>query len=243
VPPGRSLVCMERLSIGELRNVLLTCPQAALDIEFTLYLDPVVTDTGQISNRLVDVQPVTISIKRPPVEVTGEYIRTRFNAIASGRESQKLQTALLFTGLLKEQNFFAINGILYPFQYGDWLAGQLRLALISPSGLLLGGGQDDWAVKVNTMADMLYLPLDQELAGIVAKDLNHPLWPVRLMAVYLLAKGSVGSFANVLDWVAKNDTDDLVRSMALSLQSASAAGVMLRAPLTGPVPPLPATLR
>ena len=243
VPPGRSLTCVQRLSTGELRNVLMTCPQAALDIQFTLYLDPVVTDNGQISNRLVDVKPVTISLKRPPIQVTGEYVRSRFNAIASGQESQKLQTALLFTGLLKEQNFLAINGTLYPFQYADWLPGQLRLSLVSPSGLLLGGAQGDWAVKVNAMADMLYLPLDQELTGVVAKNLNHPLWPVRLMAVYLLAKGSVGSFANVLEWVAKNDTDDLVRSMALSLQSASAAGVMLRAPTSGPVPPLPATLR
>lgn len=243
VPPGRSLACTQRLSIGELRNVLMTCPQAALDIEFTLYLDPVVTDSGQISNRLVDVKPVTISLKRPPVQVTGDYVRSRFNAIASGQESQKVLTARLFTGLMKEQNFLAINGTLYPFQYADWLPGQLRLSLVSPSGLLLGGAQGDWAVKVNAMADMLYLPLDQELAGVVAKNLNHPQWPVRLMAVYLLAKGSVGSFANVLDWVAKNDTDDLVRSMAVSLQSASAAGMMPRTPASGPMPPLPATLR
>ena len=243
VPPGRSLACTRRLSTGELRGLLMTCPQAALDIQFTLYLDPVVTDNGQISNRLVDVKPVTISLKRPAVPVTGEYVRSRFNAIASGQESQKVQTALLFTGLLKEQNFLALNGTLYPFQYADWLPGQLRLSLVSPSGLLLGGSQGDWTVKVNAMADMLYLPLDQELTGVVAKNLNHPLWPVRLMAVYLLAKSSAGSFANVLEWVAKNDTDDLVRSMAVSLQSASAAGMMLRAPAPQFTPPLPATLR
>ncbi len=243
VPPGRSLVCQRRLSTGELRTLLMTSPQAALDIQFTLYVDPVVTDRGEISNRLVDVKPVTISLKRPAVQVTGDYVRTRFNAIASGPESQKLQTARLFTGLLKEQNFFALNGTLYPFQYADWLPGQLRLSLVSPSGLLLGGSQGDWAVKINAMADMLYLPLDQELTGVVAKNLNHPLWPVRLMAVYLLAKSSASSFANVLDWVAKNDTDDLVRSMALLLQSAPAAGTMLRAPAPQLVRPMPATLQ
>jgi hypothetical protein len=244
VPPGRSLVCTQRLSTGELRSLLMTCPQAALDIQFTLYLDPVVTDRGEISNRLVDVKPVTISLKRPPVQVTGDYVRSRFNAIASGQESQKVQTARLFTGLLKEQNFLAINGTLYPFQYADWLPGQLRLSLVNPSGLLLGGSQGGWAVKVNAMADLLYLPLDQELTGVVAKNLNHPLWPVRLMAVYLLAKSSVSSFTNVLDWVVKNDTDDLVRSMALSLQATPPAGMMLRAPAPEQfMPPLPATLR
>ena len=243
VLPGRGCVSTRRLSTGELRSLLLTCPQAALDIQFTLYLDPVVTDNGQISNRLVDVKPVTISLKRPAVPVTGEFVRSRFNAIASGQESQKVQAARLFTGLLKEQNFLAASGTLYPFQYADWLPGQLRQSLVSPSGLLLGGAQGDWAVKVNAMADLLYLPLDQELSSVVAKNLNHPLWPVRLMAVYLLAKSSVGSFANVLDWVAKNDTDDLVRSMAVSLQSASAAGMMLRAPAPQSAPPLPATLQ
>jgi hypothetical protein len=243
VLPGRSLACMRRLSTGELRSLLLTCPQAALDIQFTLYLDPVVTDTGQISNRLVDIQPVTISLKRPAVQVTGDYVRSRFNAIASGQESQKVLTSRLFTGLLKEQNFLALNGTLYPFQYADWLPGQLRLSLTSPSGLLLSGSQADWPVKINAMADLLYYPLDQELAGVVAKNLSHPLWPVRLMAVYLLAKSSVGDFTGVLDWVTKNDTDDLVRSMAQSLQSASAAGLMMRGPAPLPAPPLPATLR
>jgi hypothetical protein len=243
VAPGRSFTCVRRLSIGELRSLLLTCPQAALDLQFTLYLDPVVTETGQISNRLVDLKPVTLSLKRPAVQVTGDYVRSRFNAIASSQEGQKVLTALLFTGLLKEQNFFALNGTLYPFQYADWLPAQLRLALTSPSGLLLGGSQNDWAVKINAMADLLDYPLDQELAGVVAKNLSHPLWPVRLMAVYLLAKSSVGDFASVLDWVAKNDADDLVRSMAQSLQTASASGLMLRGPAPLPAAPLPATLR
>ena len=244
VPPGRSFVATRRLSTGELRSLLVTCPQAALDLQFTFYLDPVVTDRGEVSNRLVDIQPVTVSIQRPPVQVTGDYVRSRFNAIASGQESQKLQTARLFTGLLKEQNFFALNGTLYPFQYADWLPGQLRQSLVSPSGLLLGGTQGDWAVKISAMADMLYLPLDQEMTSVVAKNLNHPLWPVRLMAVYLLARSSVGDFANVLDWVAKNDTDDLVRSMALSLQAAPAAGTIWRAPTVPQLtPPLPATLQ
>jgi hypothetical protein len=243
VAPGRSLTGVRRLSTGELRSLLLTCPQATLDIQFTLYVDPVVTETGQITNRLVDVKPITISLKRPPVQVTGDYVRSRFNALASSQESQKVQTARLFTGLLKEQNYLALNGTLYPFQYADWLPGQLRLSLTSPSGLLLGGSQADWAVKINAMADLLYYPLDQELAGVVAKNLSHPLWPVRLMAVYLLARSSVGDFAGVLDWVAKNDADDLVRSMAQSLQTASAAGPMLRGPVPQAGPPLPATLR
>ncbi|MCX5646552.1 MAG: hypothetical protein NTZ17_18015 [Phycisphaerae bacterium] len=222
VVPGKGLVHTLRLSTGELRDILLTYPQANLEIQFTLYLDPVATEAGGICNRLVDVKPVTITIKRPRAQITGDYVRSRVNAITSAPEAQRIQTALLFTGLLKEQHVMAEQGVLYAFQYQDWLPGQLRLSLTGSSGLLLGGTAGEWAAKVNTMADMLSMPLDQELAAVVLKNLECPQWPVRLMAVYLLAKGSAGSVGAVLDWVAQNDKDELVRSMAISLQAASA---------------------
>lgn len=226
VGTGKSLVHKLRLSTGELRDILLTHPQANLEIQFTLYLDPVATETGGLCNRLVDLKPVTLTLKRPRVQITSDYVRGRFSAIASAPEAQRIQTAQLFTGLLKEQNVMAQQGVLYAFQYEDWLPGQLRLSLTSASGLLLGGTARDWAAKVNTMTDLLPMPLDQELASVVLKNLESPQWPVRLMAVYLLAKTSVGSVSAVLDWVAQNDKDELVRSMALSLQSTSSAAAV-----------------
>ncbi len=239
VPPGKSLVHRLRLSTGELRDLLMTCPQAALDLQFTLYLDPVTTDAGQTSNRLVDLKPVTVSVKRPPQAVTTELVRSRLGALTSGSEAQKVQASRWFTGMLKEQQLMREKGILYDFQYSDTLPGQLRLSLTSPSGLLMGPADRDWAVRVSAMADMLSLPLDQELAAAVAKNLQHPSWPVRLMAVYLLARSTAGSFDNVLDWVAKNDTDDMVRSMALSLLSGSPAGVASQLSTSGLLPAAP----
>jgi hypothetical protein len=222
VDPGKNLTHTFRLSTGELRDILLTYAQAALQVQFTLYLDPVATDKGTISNRLVDVKPVTASITRPRIEVTPDFAQSRINIITAGQESQKAQTALLFTGLLKEQSAMAERGNLYVWQYADWLTNQLRTSLMSPSGLLLGGGDSEWAVKVNTMADMVSLPLDQDLAAVVLKNLNHSQWPVRLMAVYVLGKGVPNSVGNVLDWVIKNDKDVLVRRMATSLQASLA---------------------
>ncbi|OHB66971.1 MAG: hypothetical protein A2Y76_08410 [Planctomycetes bacterium RBG_13_60_9] len=240
VPPGRSLVHLTRLSTGELRHVLTTYPQASLDIQLTLYLDPVTTADGSINNRLVDVKPVTISIRRPGVQVTKSYVQSRFNAIASGQDGQKIQTAQLFTGMLKEQHAIAAHGTHYPwFKYADWLPGLLRSSLLSQSGLLLSEGPGDWVVKVHTMADMLSMPLDQELAKVLARNLHHAQWPVRLMTVYLLAKSSGGSFGSVLDWVAQNDANELVRSIAMSLQSASTAGVAPRPTVSQPPARLP----
>ena len=119
----------------------------------------------------------------------------------------------------------AEHGTLYPYRYKDWLPEFLRSSLVSSSGLLLSQGQGDWVVKVNTMADLLSMPLDQELATTVAKNLNHPQWPVRLMTVYLLAANHGESFRPVLDWVARQDSHELVRSIAMSLQSAPASAV------------------
>jgi hypothetical protein len=72
------------------------------------------------------------------------------------------------------------------------------------------------------MAGMLSLPLDYELVSAVAKNLNDSHWPARMMAVYLLAKNQNSNFSKVLDWTAKDDSNELVRDMAMAV---GAAGV------------------
>jgi len=220
VPPGRSVAAVIPLSTGQLRQVLLDHPQASLGIELTLYVDPVTAEDGSVRNRLADLEPVKVSVRRLGLDLSGPYVRNRFNSIASGQEAQKLRTAQLFTGLLKEKQAMDRHGTLYAFRYADWLGELLRSSLLSESGLLLSEGQGQWVVKVNTMADMLSMTIDPELAAVVARDLNHPDWPVRLMAVHLLATGPEGDFDKVLDWVARQDSHELVRSLATVLRSA-----------------------
>jgi len=225
VPSGRSAAAAVRLATGRLRQLLLDHPQASLDLEFTLYVDPVVDDKGAVHNRLTDLKPVTVKVRRPGLDLSAQYVRNRFNSIASGQQAQKLLTAQLFAGLLKEQQAMKREGTLYPYRFAEWLPGMLRSALVGETGLLLDKGEGQWIVQVNTMADLLSLPLDQDLAGVVARDLNAPQWPVRLMAAYLLATDSVGTFDNVLDWMGRNDDSDLVRSMAGALRSAAPSSV------------------
>jgi hypothetical protein len=106
---------------------------------------------------------------------------------------------------------------LYRFMYADWMEPLLRSALLHESGLLRNFADGEWIVKVHTMAEMLSLPLDYELIDAVAKNLNNTHWPVRMMAVYLLARAPYGKFYKVVDWTAKNDSDVLVRNMAMAL--------------------------
>ncbi len=217
IEPGQSILVRLRLIAGELRKTLLTYPQASLDIEFTLYLDPVVTNDGKVANRLIYIQPSRASIKRPGIELTGKYLRNEFNSISTAPVDQKIKTARLFTGLLKEQYAMSNRKPPYRFMYADWMTSLSRSALSHKSGLLLNPADDEWAVKVHTMADMLSLPMNNELISAVAENMNNTKWPVRLMAIYLLTTIPDSQFNQVLDWTAKNDPSKTVRDMAIVL--------------------------
>ncbi len=217
VEPGRNALISLRLVTGELRKMLFAYPQASLDIEFTLYLDPVTTQDGKVTNRLTYLKPAKVRVKRPGIELTSRYLTNRFNSISEGQLSQKIKTAQLFIGLLTEQHAMSNRELPYGFRYADWVPPLLRSALLHESGLLRNPAEGHWVVKVHTMAEMLSLPLDHELISVVAENLNNTDWPVRMMAVYLLAKSSDGRFDRVLDWAAKYDSNELVRSMAIAL--------------------------
>ena len=217
IEPGRTVLFPLRLMTGGLRNMLLTYPQASLDIEFTLYFDPVVANDGKVTNRIVHIKPSVVRIKRPGIKLTGKFLRDEFNSITTASIEQKIKIAQLFTSLLKEQYAMSNRKPLYKFMYADWMMPLLKSAFTHKSGLLLNPSEGDWVVKVNAMADMLSMPMDQELISAVAEDMNHTKWPVRLTAIYLLSTIPDNQFNPVLSWIAKNDPSKIVRDMAIVL--------------------------
>lgn len=228
VEPGRGILTSAPLVTGELKRILHTYPQASLQVEFTLYLDPVAAEQGQISNRLVAIKPRRVVVTRPGIELTGTYLRNRFNSISTGQVGQKIKTAQLFVGLLKEQHAMAEHGTLYRFKYADWMPTLLRNALVHQSGLLLNPTDGEWVLKVHAMAAMLSLPLDHELTSAVAESLNNTRWPVRLMTIYLLSHSADGRFDRVLSWAAEYDSNELVRNMAVALGATRSGNLQAR---------------
>jgi len=215
--PGRSILIPVRLFTGELRSTLIEHPQASLDIEFTLYIDPVATASGRITNRLTYVKPARTRIRRPGVRLTREHLREQFQSISTNRSDQNIKTAQLFIGLLLEQQGLVDGRQPYRFMYADWVTALLRSALLHESGLLRNGADSEWIVNVHTMAEMLPLSLDYGLTRAVAENQSDVRWPVRMMAVYLLASSPASKFGQVLDWTARNDPSKFVRKMAIAL--------------------------
>ena len=228
VEPGRSMTIALKLVTGELKEVLAGYPQASLDIEFTLYLDPVANPDGQVTNRLTYLIPKQVRIQRPGVKLTSQSLSDRLsNLVSPGRLEEKVQTAGLFIGLLKEQYAFSDRIPPYNIMYGDGMTDSLKTGLSHEYGLLLNPAESEWPVKVHTMADMISLPLDYELISAVSVNLSNSRWPVRLMALYLLGENPESGFEKVLDWVANNDSNNYVRDMAILLSRSMPGGLSL----------------
>ena len=219
VPPGGSVTSTVCLSTGVLRRFLLDHPQAALNVEFTLYLDPVEAIGGGVQCRLPDIKPAVCTVSRPAVDIRDDYMPSRFKAIVSGQEAEKAFTSRFFAGLINEQAMMAKQGPIYPYRYADWMKDMIRAGFTNDNGLMLGPGPDEWPVKVHALADLLSLKLDQELATLAARNLSDPKWPVRLMTLYLLSTNSGAGFDKMLDWIAQSEADPLVRGMTAALRS------------------------
>ena len=212
IEPGSSILIPLQLCTGQLRQMLLTYPQASLSIEFTCYIDPVATDQSKVANRLESIKPAKVRVTRPGIELTSRFLRNRINSLSKGGQGQKINIAQLFAGFLMEQHAMAnLREPLYKFTYADWMPAMLKSALLNSLT------QDDWVAKVHTMTAMLPLPLDYELIGAVAENLNDTHWPPRLIAIYLLAENQGGNFGKVLDYTAEYDSNKFVRDMAVAL--------------------------
>jgi len=211
VEPGRNMLVPVRLITGELRRILSMHPQASLDIEFTVYIDPVTGEDGSVTNRLAAIEPPKLAVKRSGIQITSRYLQTRFNSLTKGRQGQKTNTVELLVGLLAEQQAMANREPLYKLTRADWMQEMLMSALLQCLT------DDNWAVRMHTVAAMLSLPMDYEIINAVAENLSDTHWPVRLIAMYSLAKNQGSNFRRVLDHTARYDPDEFVRDMAVAL--------------------------
>jgi hypothetical protein len=208
IRPGDALFIPLRLDTGRIKCILDCHPQAELNLEYTAYVDPQVTADGRIRNALA-IKPAQVILSRRKLDISTRYLQQRLDALKKGHQGQKTKSAQLFAGLLAEQQKFRQTGPAYRFLYAE--------PQLLSSALARCLAEDDWILKVQTIAAMLRLKLDYRLTEAVSAELNNPNWPVRLMAVFALARTQDEKFKPVLSWTAKNDPQPQVRKLAALL--------------------------
>lgn len=199
------------LNTGKLRKLLAAYPQADVEIHFTAYLDPILSSDGRVECRLAGLNPVRAVIQRPGVVLSRDFLIQRLDALSKGRPGQKLQAASLFAGLLAEQRAFELS-------QADFRHIQTERVLLVDA-VRRSLADEDWKVRIQTMAALLdgSVPMEYGLVREISANLHHELWPVRFMAMYLLAQAQPGTFQKVIDWAAQYDTYPLNRRLAAAM--------------------------
>lgn len=222
--PGKHLSVPLDLNRGRLGRLLMTYPQADVQVHFTAYLDPTISNSGKTENRMKSIKAVHAKIRRRGVVLSRDFLLQRLNVLSKGQPGQKYRAASLFTGLLAEQTAVDLSG-------ADFEHVRVERVLLTDSvrKMLV---DKDWKIQVHTLSCLLSLsiPLDG-IVSEVSENLNHDKWPVRLMAMVLLAKAQPETFQKVLDWAGEHDSYGLNRRMAIAL------GGRKQEPETNEMPP------
>lgn len=211
IGPGQYASMEVNLLTGKLRELLLTFPQADVEVEFTMWLDPITMPDGSTQNRLKGLSPVRQVVSRNRTAVDSEFLIQRLDLLKSGSEGQKARAAMLFAGLLAEQAAAEARGVPYTYMKVEpkVLADALKKLL----------KDSDWKVQFQTLAALaeVRVPIDSNLVQTVSGLLNSEQWPVRLGAMIVLSRFESQNFQAVLKWQAQNDATQINQRMARAL--------------------------
>ncbi|MEN6387239.1 MAG: hypothetical protein ABFD79_18830 [Phycisphaerales bacterium] len=211
IKPGSALFVPLKLTEGKLKPILDGHPQASLNMEITVYVDPQKARNGNLKN-IFGTEPVKVIIKRRKLDLDTLYLQQRFDALKNGKQGQKIKSVQLFAGLLAEQQNLAAMQKRYKFLYCE--PGLLTSAIAKCLT------EDDWVLKVETVAALQNVDLDYRLIDAISEQIDYKSWPVRLIAVFTLAEEQGANFQPVLKWVGSNDSEQLIKDMAAALTEA-----------------------
>jgi len=211
IRPGQHAAVSVNLMQGQLRTLLRTHPQASVEVELTLRLDPPQEGQEITGKDGLHLAPVSQTLRRRGIELTRDFLMQRLDGVARGKEGQKYRSAELFTGLLAEQYAARSQKVDYRF-----VRAEPQLLLDAVRRLL---ADNDWIIRLQTMATFtdVTLPMEYSLIDSVSDNLSHERWPVRMMALFVLSQKESTNFNSVLDWTSRYDPCLLNRRMAVAL--------------------------
>jgi tetratricopeptide (TPR) repeat protein len=203
--PGEAISVREPLALGALDAFLESEPQREITLEFSFVFDPVLDARSVWTSRLPGVQAEPVRITRRPVDATPPGLKNWFAELQSGTEARRCRAAHALAALLGERHRADAGGIGYTARLIDVAAVREALfrALDDASPLVRAAATDA----------LVLVPLDDTVIGAVAPRLSDGNFLVRMMAVDLLANAQGPVFAPVLDRLARDDADPLVRQL------------------------------
>ena len=209
--PGEAIATRLNLNTGSLAKALFSYPQAAMTIDFKLYLDPVSDTDGSLKSGIPGQGVIQSTVRRKKVELTREFLVQRLDSLAKGQEGQKLRAAELFAGLYAEQLENNAGRVPYKhiFVESALLTDSIRRSILD----------ENWRVQVHilTLLARYSVNLDYTMTESVSDALNHEKWPERMIAMWLLGQQQKATFQPVLDWKAEYDPFLLMRQLAVAM--------------------------
>ncbi|MBN1514173.1 MAG: HEAT repeat domain-containing protein, partial [Phycisphaerae bacterium] len=212
--PGEAISVREPLALGSLNAFLESEPQREVTLEFSFVFDPVLDARNTWTSRLPGIGTEPVRITRRGVDATPPGLKSRFAELKSGTEVQRCRAVQVLAALLGERHRADAAGVDYNVRAID--APAVRDAVFSvlgdPSPLVRAAATDA----------LVLVPLDDTVIGAVAPRLSDGNFLVRMMAVDLLANAQGPVFAPVLDRLARDDADSLVRELCRLYRAVSA---------------------
>ncbi len=212
--PGEAISVREPLALGSLHAFLESEPQRDITLEFSFVFDPVLDARNVWTSRLPGIQTEPARITRRGVDATPPGLKSWHAELKSGTEVQRCRAVQVLAALLGERHRADAAGIDYTVRAIDVaeVRGALFAALDDPSPLVRAAATDA----------LVLVPLDDTIVGAVAPRLSDGNFLVRMMAVDLLANAQGPVFAPVLDRLARDDADSLVRELCRLYNAVSA---------------------
>ena len=205
--PGESVETRQTLDVGPLRRVARQSPQQSQRVVMRVLLDAVAAPDGtwQVAPGGQRLRPVYFN--RVPAGTGRESMNAMFGALGGERVGMRWQAIELMAELLGEQQRAALGRLEY--KPAAVPTERIQAQLLN----LLGS--ESWETRVRTLEALQVTGLDRGTVGAVEACLDHSYWPVRLMAVRLLARQGAG-FAERAEAIARDDADEQVRAVAAS---------------------------
>jgi len=208
--PGQTVRLRRTLDVGPLRQVSRQTPQQMQRVTIDALLDPQRDAEGNWRPSYGGQILRPVYFNRLPLMAGREAINALLEALTGPSELERVKAVEVLAELLGERQR-ADMGVL-PYRPQPVPVEPLRDALLNMLA------DKSWELRVRTLDALQSVGLDRALLAAAQSNLEHPHWLVRLLALRLLARQGP-AFAEQATRIAREDADELVRSLAASYLS------------------------